>query len=174
MKHLVSLIILAAPFAAAATPNLPNFQKVNDSLYRGGQPTANGFNTLAALGVKTVIDLREPGEHSERQEQALVEAKGMRYVSVPLKGMSAPPGPEVAQVLAVLNDPSAGPVFIHCRRGADRTGTIIACYRISHDHWNNRDALTEARSLGMRFFEVSMQKYVMGYEASPRLEASAQ
>jgi protein tyrosine/serine phosphatase len=77
--------------------------------------------------------------------------------------LAAPSDADVAKALAILNDPAAGPVFVHCRRGADRTGTILACYRISHDHWKNQSALKEARDLGMRFFEWAMQNYVIHY-----------
>jgi protein tyrosine/serine phosphatase len=86
--------------------------------------------------------------------------------------MSAPPDAKVAKILAILNDESAGPVFVHCRRGADRTGTVIACYRISHDHWDNRKALDEARSMGMSFFERSMQSYVARYRGSSPAQAT--
>ena len=55
---------------------------------------------------------------------------------------------------ALLNDNSAWPVFVHCRRGADRTGTAIACYRIEHDHWTNQQALAEAKTFGMSSMEV--------------------
>ena len=143
---------------------VPNFQKVNDEVYRGGQPTGPGFRSLAALGVKTVIDLREIGEHSQAEEESMVQASGMRYVSVPMKGMSSPTNEQVSTVLALLGDAAAGPVFVHCRRGADRTGTVIACYRISHDHWENKKALSEARSYGMSWFERAMQSYVRRYE----------
>jgi len=160
--------VFSATVALAATQlnGVPNFEKVNADLYRGAQPSSDGFKNLAKLGVKTVIDLREIGEHSQADEEAAVKAAGMSYVSIPLKGMSAPPDVQVAKILAIMNDPSAGPVFVHCRRGADRTGTIVACYRISHDHWENRQALDEARGHGMSVFESAMQHYVMRYSST--------
>jgi protein tyrosine phosphatase (PTP) superfamily phosphohydrolase (DUF442 family) len=157
-----------APAFASGAAGIPNFQKVNDSVYRGGQPSEEGFKILAGMGVKTVLDLREPGEHSLGREEAWVHADGMTYVTLPLKGMAAPRDADVAKALAILDNPADGPVFVHCRRGADRTGTILACYRISHDHWNNQLALKEARDLGMRFFEWAMQNYVMHFGLAAR------
>ena len=63
-------------------PNLPNFQKVDEHVYRGAQPTDEGFRELAKLGIKTIVDLRLIGEHSQAQEERLVSSLGMRYVSV--------------------------------------------------------------------------------------------
>jgi protein tyrosine/serine phosphatase len=57
-------------------------------------------------------------------------------------------------------------VFVHCRRGVDRTGTIVACYRIAHDHWENRKALAEAEANGMSWTEIAMKYYVLGYKAN--------
>ncbi len=152
---------------------LPNFQKVNDSVYRGGQPTSDGFKQIAVLGIKTVVDLRLPGEHSQPDEQKWVVSNGMKYISVPLHGMSAPSDADVKKILAILNDAAAGPVFVHCRRGADRTGTIIACYRISHDGWESKKALAEARRYGMNPFERAMMGYVKRYIAPAAAEAKA-
>lgn len=149
---------------------MPNFHKVNNQVYRGGQPTEAGFQKLAKLGIKTVIDLREESEHSASREGAWVESDGMRYISIPLHGLSAPPDDKVSRILSIMDDPQAGPVFIHCRRGADRTGTIVACYRIWHDHWDNRVALEEARGFGMRFFERAMQSYISRYTGQTQPE----
>ena len=65
-----------------------------------------------------------------------------------------------------LVDDSAGPIFVHCRRGADRTGTVIACYRITHDGWTNQRALKEATSYGMSWLEFGMQRYVLAFHAA--------
>ncbi len=168
-----AITIGIASFPALAETNVAgvsNFHQINDHVYRGAQPTNAGFQSLAKLGVKTVIDLRESGDRSVA-EQAMVEAAGMRYVSVPLKGMSAPSPANVSKILALFDDPSAGPVFVHCRRGADRTGTVIACYRITHDGWENRKALQEAKGFGMSWTEIAMQHYVMGYH-SPAVAAT--
>ena len=70
------------------------------------------------------------------------------------------------EILALFEDPSAGPVFIHCRRGADRTGTLVACYRIAHDGWGNRKALQEARFLGMHWFEFPMKNYILSFHVT--------
>src|SRR5260370_35557260 len=114
----LTLSFSLAPAFAADAFGVPNFQKVNDQLYRGGQPTTVGFSSLAKLGVKTVIDLREIGEHSQAEEHSLVQALGMRYISVPMRGMSAPTGEQLLKVLGLMNDGSAGPEFVQCRRGA--------------------------------------------------------
>ncbi len=167
-------VSVVSAFAGSENPNLPNFYKVDDQVYRGAQPTDAGLKDLAKLGIKTVVDLREIGEHSQAAEQKAVSDLGMHYVSVPMKGLSTPDSKLVASVLAMLTDGTSGPVFVHCKRGADRTGMVIAVYRISHDHWDNQKALAEAKSNGMSFFERSIQHYVAGYKPSTGvIEATA-
>ncbi len=172
---LAAAICLPLVLAASSLdiPGVSNFQKVNDTVYRGGQPTESGFDSLAKLGVKTVVDLRQIGEHSQAEEQQLVESRGMRYVSVPMRGMSTPTDEQVSKVLALLNDAAAAPVFVHCQRGADRTGAVIACYRIGHDRWDNKRALSEARGYGMSWYQRALQKYVMRYQAPQKAAAAA-
>jgi len=149
---------------AAQNPSLPNFQKVDDHVYRGAQPNEEGFKDLAKLGIKTIVDLRLVGEHSQADEERIVSSLGMHYVSIPMKGMSTPKPEQVAAVQALFTDPTTGPVFVHCRRGADRTGMVVAVYRISHYQWDNKKALEEAKSYGMSFLERSIQHYVLDYK----------
>src|SRR5216684_1286275 len=121
---LVFCLLPVIALAAADVPGVGNFHQVNSQVYRGAQPSKEGFANLAKLGITTVIDLREAGDRSIEESQ-IVKAAGMRYISVPMKGLSAPSPADVDKVLNVLNDPTAGPVFVHCRRGADRTGTVL-------------------------------------------------
>lgn len=160
---------LAFP-ASVVVPGIGNFHQVNDHIYRGAQPSADGFRNLAKVGVQIVVDLREAGERA-REEEKLVTAQGMTYVGVPMNGLHAPPAASVLKVLDLLEG-SAAPVFVHCMHGADRTGNVIACYRIEHDHWNNQKALEEARSLGMSRFEKGMQQYILHYQPRSLLSSS--
>jgi len=180
---LVAAILPSAGFAGPATSvnieGVANFQKVDDHVYRGAQPTRSGFSNLGKLGIKTVIDLREPGDRSSMERKLVTEA-GMHYVSVPMYGMTTPSNESVIKVLELLEDRSSGPVFVHCKRGADRTGGVIACYRVEHDRWHNDRALAEARSMGMSWFQTAIQKYVRRYQprdlaalAPKTLDASA-
>ena len=164
---LVATAAMFAPISGAAVlpPNLSNFQQVSDSLCRGAQPSDEGFRELAKAGVHTVVDLRGAGGRSSREAE-LVRSLGMQYINVPLSGYQAPTAVEVSKVMAVLNDPKAGEIFVHCRRGADRTGTILAMYRIEHDHWSNRQALDEAKTMKMASSERLMQKFVLGFTAA--------
>jgi tyrosine-protein phosphatase SIW14 len=177
IRRRFAALLTTAVIAAATVSAVPviqgvgNFQEVNDHIYRGAQPTDDGFANLKKLGIETVVDLREPGDRSAL-EQKVVTAAGMRYVSVPMYGMSTPSNESVQKVLALLEDTSSGPVFVHCKRGADRTGAVIACYRVEHDRWKNQQALAEAKSLGMSWFEKAIQSYVLTFQ--PRnLEALA-
>jgi tyrosine-protein phosphatase SIW14 len=151
--------------AGVSAQGVANFHQVSDRIYRGAQPSAGGWDSLAHLGIKTVIDLRQENEHSSKTEAHAVEAAGMHYVNVPLNGGHAPTNQQISKVLNLVDD-SAGPVFVHCRRGADRTGTVIACYRITHDGWTNKRALREAAGYGMSWMEFGMQHYVLAFRAA--------
>jgi protein tyrosine/serine phosphatase len=171
----VLLFAAAAPVLAEdadPAPGIRNFHPVNDHIYRGAQPTAEGFTSLSKLGVKMVIDLRRGSEH-DQYEKGLVEHAGMRYVHFPLDGFEAPSDDQITKLLALLDDSSGWPVFVHCERGADRTGTVIACYRISHDHWVNQKALEEAELHGMSWTEVLMKRYVLSYRPPPPAKQAA-
>ncbi len=146
-----------------AVPGVTNFHQVDEHIYRGAQPNGPGFTNLAKLGIKTVLDLR-----GEASEDAEVSSAGMRYVHMPWSGFKAPTDSQMREVLTLLNNSSDWPVFVHCKRGADRTGTAIACYRITHDHWSTQQALTEAKSLGMSSFERAMQRYILRFGEQPQ------
>jgi len=164
MRILASVALVLAPLWAGEiqAPGVPNFHQVNEHIYRGGQPTDAGWNSLAGLGIKTVIDLRPPGEHPAGLESKSVEGKGMHYVNVPMKEFGAPPDEEISKVLSLFD--SGELIFVHCRRGSDRTGTVIACYRIAHDHWDTRKALQEARSYGLSQLERAMKRYIVNFK----------
>jgi tyrosine-protein phosphatase SIW14 len=162
-------VMLFVAVAATGTPLrefnkevLPNFHQVNEHLYRGAQPLAGGMKELAALGVKTVINLRGPDEGT-RAEEDEARAAGLVYFSVPLPGFGRPRDEQVEKVLALINDARNWPVFVHCHHGEDRTGTIIAVYRISHDGWTVEQAKKEAKRYGMSRFQFAMKDYIEDY-----------
>lgn len=158
------ILIAFVVFGAVAPPEgLHRFAQVNDHLYRGAQPTPKGWQSLAKLGVRAVIDLRAPGARSVREEKA-VEALGMKYYSVPFRPLSAPTNRQVRTVLALIGDSNNWPVFIHCEHGRDRTGTVIACYRIQYDRWPNERALQEAQENGLSEIERGMREYIIRFK----------
>lgn len=162
---LCAIVLLASMSAAQGTPSykeLPNFHKVSDTLYRGAQPLTGAAGKLAELGIKTIVNLRGEVELT-KQEQKEAESAGLRYFSVPMPGLSAPTDYEVARVMAIIDNPENQPVFIHCQRGSDRTGTIGAIYRISHDGWTAERAFAEAKTYGMSWAEVGMKGYIFNY-----------
>jgi tyrosine-protein phosphatase SIW14 len=166
------LVAAGLVFAGSDTPSIPNFHQVDVNIYRGAQPASQEFQSLAQFGIKTVLDLRDEQGHA-RAERKLVEAAGMRYISLPMNGLIAPTDQQISRALAVVEDIANGPVFVHCRRGADRTGTVIACYRIAHDQWRNEKALEEARTFGMSWIERGMRSYVLGYRTTTIVTAPA-
>jgi protein tyrosine phosphatase (PTP) superfamily phosphohydrolase (DUF442 family) len=174
-RSIGSIIPLLATFSlslcAASIPGVPNFDKVDEHVYRGGQPTDEGFRNLAKLGVKTIVDLRETDERGAA-EKSLVTSAGMNYVNVPMTGLTPPTEVEITKILSLLGDGTSGPVFVHCKRGADRTGAVIAVYQINFHKWDNARALKDANAHGMSFFQFPRQRYVMNFRQRS-VEASA-
>ena len=137
--------LAGASFAKSKNTQFPtikikNFGQMDDRFYRGARPTEEDFKALAALGVKTIIDLTD---NSKEKEQPAVEAAGLRYVNIPMVDKSYPSVEQVNQFLKVVNDPATGKFFVHCAGGRHRTGVVGAVYRFNHDHWNLEQALAE-------------------------------
>ncbi len=159
----ILLCLLSIPaFAEPSVHGIKNFHQVDEHVFRGAQPSEEGLRDLAKEGVKLVIDLRETGRRSAAEER-VVTAAGMRYVNVPMTGLTAPTDSEITEILGLLGNASAGSAFVHCMRGADRTGAVIAAYRIQHDHWQNAQALKEAISDGMSFFQYPRMNFIRNF-----------
>ena len=134
--------------------------KVDDKLYRGGVPDEDGIAWLKSLGIRTVVNLRHYHGDSEGE---LVEAAGMRYVRIKLASTDAPEPEQVKQFFEVVNDPKALPVYVHCLHGVDRTGTMVALYRMEKQGWGNSDALMEMEWFGAHGLLSDLRRFVGAY-----------
>ena len=163
----ISIFFVAVGLAPAEPPiavHVHNFGKVDRTFYRGAQPSSVALQELRAQGIKVIIDLRESGQSTIRERQQ-AEQLGMQYVNVPLPALAAPGPDQVRTVLWLLTNHGNTPIFLHCRRGKDRTGTMVACYRVQHDGWDNAKALEEASEYGMSRAERGMRSFVLHFSA---------
>jgi tyrosine-protein phosphatase SIW14 len=161
----VALILLPTNTSAqdvTSNAELPRFQQVSEKLYRGAQPRDGGLIKLRELGINTVINLRGASARTKAQE-AEARALGLNYFNVALPNWGRPQDARVQRILEIIAAPESGRVFIHCRTGVDRTGTIVALYRMTHDGWSTDKALAEAERSGMRRIQFWMRDYAEDY-----------
>ena len=126
----------------------PNLHKVTDDLYRSAQPSTEGMQNLKAFGLKTIISLR--AFHSDRAE---IGATGLGYEHIFMKTWH-PERDDVVRFLKTATDPQRQPVLVHCQHGADRTGSMVAIYRVAVQGWSMQDAAREMTEGGFGFHEV--------------------
>ena len=156
--------------AGVSAIGIDNFGRVSPTYYRGAQPADRDFAELAALGVKTVIDLQEDGVASE---PGLVERAGMKYVRIPMTTHKPPTGDQLVQFLALVNDPVSQPVYVHCAGGRHRTGVMTAVYRMTSDGWTSAQAFNEMKqyNFGADLLHPEFKRFVYTYRAQPTLAA---
>ena len=157
---LVSLTAVA--HGADDYAQLPRFHQISDRLYRGAQPRKGGIRRLAELGMNTVINLRGSGPHT-RADEAEARSVGLRYFNIPLPVWARPSDASIRRILEIINAPESGRVFVHCKDGVDRTGTIVALHRITSEGWTTELATAEAVRYGMRRYQYWMRDYISGY-----------
>jgi protein tyrosine/serine phosphatase len=154
-----------APAEKLKLAGVPRAGKVSDVLFRGAQPSTQGLAELKKLGVTTIVDLRgnRGPVASERRE---VESLGMRFVDIPVLGWSTPSNAQVAQFLTLFADPRQK-VFVHCYYGEDRSGVMVAAYRIAEQNWTADQAVSEMYSFGFHYhLYPGMKSYVREFPAS--------
>ena len=139
----VSALVIAAPAIADNSKiQIGNFGKVNDTYYRGAQPRGSDYRDLAAIGVKTVIDLQADGPSNEA---GAVKAAGMTFYRIGMTTSKAPTDAQIAQFFEIVSNPANQPVFVHCAGGRHRTGTMTALYRMTYDGWTSQQAYNEMK-----------------------------
>ncbi len=161
----VALILLSATASAqdaTGYTELPRFKQVSERLYRGAQPRDGGLSRLRDLGITTIINLRGASAKTKAQE-AEARALGLNYFNIALPNWGRPQDAHVRRILEIIAAPENGRVFIHCRTGVDRTGMIVALYRMTYDGWSANDALAEADRNGMRRTQFWMRDYAEDY-----------
>ena len=131
--------------APVACPGAPNLYKVTDGVYRGAEPGAVGFRCLERMGVRTVVNLQTMD--SDRDE---LEGTDLDYEHIWFRTWH-PEDEDVVRFLNIATDPARTPVFVHCRRGADRTGLMCAVYRVVVCGWSKEEAIREMTQGGFGF-----------------------
>jgi protein tyrosine/serine phosphatase len=127
-------------------PGLMNFYQLNTNFYRGAQPSADGVQQLKSLGVRTDVDLR--AFHSDTQ---LVAGSGLKQARLHMRPWHAEDEDVIAFLKIAMNTNNL-PLFVHCKRGADRTGMVCAMYRIVVCGWTKEQALDEMKNGGFDFW----------------------
>jgi protein tyrosine/serine phosphatase len=154
-----------APAEKLKLAGVPNAGKVSEMLLRGAQPSAQGLAELKKLGVTTIVDLRG-NSGPVAWERAQAESLGMRFVNIPVLGWSAPGDAKVAQFLKVVQQDPTQKIFVHCYYGEDRTGVMVATYRIAQQNWTPEQAAAEMNSFGFHYhLYPGMKSYVREFPA---------
>lgn len=171
-------LIAPAPALAQSAHRFPNitvknFGQLDERFYRGALPKEGDFKDLAALGIKTVIDLQdEPASYEKRA----AEAAGMRYVHIPMSDSKPPREEQIEQFLKLANDPATGSFFVHCLGGRHRTGVAGAVYRMSKYGWDFDQAYKEMKDFDFytRWGHGALKDYVKVYAGNLKsIEVSA-
>jgi protein tyrosine/serine phosphatase len=149
---------------------IDNFGRVDASYYRGAQPEGRDYADLAALGVKSVINLAS--DDAQANEKAMVEGAGMKYFQIPMTTHQPPTAAQLTEFFRIVNDPGSQPVYVHCVGGRHRTGVMTAVYRMNDDGWTADRALAEMKQYkyGADFLHPEFKAFVYRYHpdvASP-------
>ena len=151
--------------AQGETRPIRNFLQVTPDFCTAGQPRIEHFAALQAKGIKSVLNLRQPGEHRAEEEKAAVEAAGMRYFNIPV-AYGTPTDEQVDEFLKITDDRANRPMLVHCT-AAIRVGAFWLIRRVLRDGMTWDAALEEARRVGLNN-APHLEEFAKAYIASHR------
>jgi len=181
---LVAIVLLTTASVAqepskqfAGPLKIKNFGQVDDRFFRGAQPKEEqDYKDLAALGIKTIIDLTDD---PKAYEKPLVESLGMKYIHIPMIAKKYPTAEATATFLKTVNDPNTGKFYLHCAGGRHRTGAMGAVYRFEFYKWDFDQVYKEMKqydfytSWGHGAFKDFVKDYAQRKQASSTTGAEA-
>lgn len=163
----VIIVLLFLPnfgFAQQDVSDIRNFLRINKDFCTGGQPRLEHLQKLKDEGVRTIINLRTPGEHRADEEEDMAKKLGLRYFNIPVK-FTDPKEEQVTEFLKITDDEANRPAFIHCT-GAIRVGAFWMIRRVLRDGWALEEAEKEAEKIGLRenpHLNAFARKYIEKY-----------
>ena len=156
LRHMLAFVLLGGSVLADARPGdwaepvvldaLPNLHRVTPAIYRSAQPREGAQDALNELGIRSVISLRWSADKPDLLPDT-------NRIHAPIESWDVDHF-EVMRALKALVDPANQPVLLHCRHGADRTGTVIAAYRMVVEGWSADAAIEEMREGGYNYHAV--------------------
>jgi tyrosine-protein phosphatase SIW14 len=169
--------VLTAPSAVQAKPapaandsaadlsaiRIDNFGRINANYYRGAQPAGRDYEALAALGIRTVVDLTS--DDTDAAEPASARRAGLAYFQLRMTTHEPPSSTTIDQFLKIVNDPANQPVYVHCVGGRHRTGVMTAVYRMTQEGWSADQAFQEMKrfKFGADFLHPEFKTFVYSY-----------
>jgi tyrosine-protein phosphatase SIW14 len=162
MKFLLATILFSGLFLVLALPtlvadmhenakNVKRLGKVDENLYRGGQPTYEGLKELQKMGIKRIINFRyEKDLIAKEREQ--VESLGMEYISLPWAIFASYNHDVFEAFFDAIKDKDEKPTFFHCKRGSERTGVAAGAYMIRTQNASVDEAFKEIQKYDIKFY----------------------
>jgi protein tyrosine phosphatase (PTP) superfamily phosphohydrolase (DUF442 family) len=146
-----------------------NFGQMDEHIYRGAQPKQEDYKDLVALGIKTIVDLRDDPTSYEKRE---AEALGMHYVNIPMSDKARPKNEQIASFFTIANDSANLPLYVHCVGGRHRTGLIGALYRYNKYGWDYDTVYKEMKNYDYysRWGHGAIKEFVYDYYESMKLK----
>ena len=128
-----------------------NLHRVDEKLYRSEQLTTDDKANIEQLGIKTIINLR----YFDRDDNDVLFVGGqVNLLNYPILTMRTKPS-DIAKVLyTVRQEQPKGAVLVHCYHGADRTGIVMAMYRVVYQGWTIDDAKQEMQLGGYGYHSI--------------------
>ena len=165
LLRLTCLLLLSLCPIVPAWAEGTDLPEVRPGLYAGGQPTAAQLRGMARQGVRTVIDLRQPGEDRGFDETGVAESLGMRYVRIPVAGAEGLDAANVRAVHQALQQ-SQGPVLLHCASG-NRAGAVLGLVNARYEHASPEQALQLGQRAGLRSLETATRERLASPAPTP-------
>ncbi len=145
--------------------NVYNFRQVESDIYRSGQLSKEAVPQLRELGIKTVISFDDHQKRIQKEKEFLKDS-GIEFISIPWSASDYPQDEAIKKIHALMEAPENKPVLVHCKHGQERTGVVIATWRISHQGWGVEKAYQEMKFCGFRSFQYGhLKNYVYEFAA---------
>jgi len=167
MKNILKFYAVALTFVVGLTSvsinaqtefqniKVKNFGQMDTNYFRGGQPKKEEYKDLAAIGINTIVDLRND---PEAYEKPMAESLGMKYINIPMDDAEYPSDAAIERFLEVINDPANGKMYVHCKGGKHRAGVTGAVYRFTKYGWDYDKVYAEMLKFN---FDTSWGRKVM-------------
>lgn len=139
---------------------ITSFHQVNSTIYRSARPEEKDFYQFVQKGVKTILNLE--GKFSEK-ESSLAKKYGLIYIWIPMHPIFTPKKNDLDEIITILKNPNYQPILVHCKKGKDRTGLVIAAYRIKVEDWKFEEAYKEMKKYGFNRYLFWWKKFLLDY-----------